>query len=425
MRRWWMGLLAALLALGLTVQPVFAAGDAAATRGHGLACVDGVCRARLNLGIESGWLQMAEGALSRLPGGEWLLRDDVALTLPTGSLQLVDADLRFRLDESGRVVTLRGSAMLPLPWFGLLGDAQLITPTRVDVGVELGRELSHLTAPLDPTRRYFFIEMQAGMGLAVGGVDLAVPIGHAATVVVDFAQPLVFIDGTITVRSDGQLALVHEWLDGAREFGLPAEVPLRQIVSLRLQGQWGRDVAPHLRVDSALRVDGGMMGRWLQIDATPLLAQGRAVLAADGLRFAGELHASIAPEQFFATGVQAEVFVPFAAPETSALTLRGETSVPLLGVATTGATTVAGEPGWVMAWADGAWTGMVDGTQQVGVATRDGTVWVSDQIGQGSRRLADGVVSSWDGARGQWCGLTGWCDNEPVATNPPKVSLAK
>lgn len=425
MRRWWMGCLAALLALGLTVQPVLASGTAMETRAPGLTCVDGMCRARLNLGLEHGWLQVAEGALSRLPGGEWLLSDDVLLALPTGSLQLADAELRFRLDESGRVATLRGSAMLPLPLFGLLGDAQLITPARVDVGVERGSELGHLTAPLDPTRRYFFVEMQAGMGLAVGGVDLAVPIGQAATLVVDFTQPMVFIDGTITLRSDGQLAMVSEWLDGAREFGLPSELPLRQIASFHVQGQWGRDVAAHLSLESALRVDGGMMGRWLQIDAIPLLARGRAVLAADGLRFEGALQSSIAPEQAYATAVQAEVYVPFAAPETTSLTLRGQTDVPLIGLATSGATTMAGEPGWALAWADGAWSSMVAGTRQVGVASVDGTVWVGDQIGQGSRRLAEDVVSGWDGARGQWCGLTGMCRDEPVAADPIEISLAK
>ena len=430
MARWTIGLVAALLAVLLTVQPLLAAD--APLRRAGFQCDDGVCRARLDLGANvPAWLadgvglRVAQAAVSRLPGGEFAVRDDVLLSLPSGPLRLLDADLVITLDQAGRVATLRGSAQAPLPTFGLLGDGLVITPARVAVGVEYGSELVHLSAPLDPARRYFFAELAAGMGVLAGGVDLAVAPGQRATLVMDFAAPMFFVDGGITVRSDGQWALVQQWLGGAGEWGLPTELPLRQLASLRLQAQAGRDIAPRLALDSTLRWDTGMVGQWLRLDATPLTAQGRAVISGDGVELAGTVATSVAPDHLVTGKAQALLFVPFAAPETAALMVTAESRAPLQALAARGETVVAREPGWQVGGVGGAWAGLVAGTVQAGTATQTGVAWVGNSLASGGEWLTTGAVNAWSGTQRGWCGLTGWCAEERAAQAAAQIALVE
>lgn len=423
MRRWIAGAVAAFLALLLAAQPLLAADPTPRT--VGLRCDDGVCRARLYLGAdvpawvqEGVWLEVAQAAISRLPGGELAVRDQVLLALPSGPLHLLDADLRFTLDDEGRVATLSGSAQLPAPLFGLLGDGQVIAPARVALGVEYGRELQYLTAPLEPARRYFFIELAAGMGLLTGGVNLAVAPGARATLVVDFVQPLVFVDGGITIRSDGQMAWVQQWLDGSGEWGIPAELPLRQMATFQMQAQAGREVAPQIAAESMLRFDAGRVGQWLRLDATPLHAHGRAVIGADGLQISGTLASSLAPEHVYTGAAQASLFVPFVAPETTALSLEAEARAPWLAWDSAGKVTFAGAPGWHTAWAATTWQGMVAGTQS-------SAAWLGDSLASSGAWLVDGTRTAWAGTQERWCAFTGWCGEVAPAGYAMQIVLGE
>ena len=425
MIRKWMGAVsAALVAAMLVVQPVLAAGETPARPSYGLSCVAGVCTARINLGIRvadlgvgGAWLQVMESALRELPGGVGLaVTDDVTLTLPAGQLQLADADLVLTLDEAGNVARLRGSAAAPLPTFGLLGDMQLVTPARVDVGYDVGANLSALNAPLDPARHYLFLDFQAGMQLASNGatpMNLATAQGQRATLVVDVVQPLVYVDGLVTLRTDGQLAFIRELVGPVADAGwLPTELPLAQSTSLHIQGQVGQGIEPKLTMGAGYRMDGGMVGRWLQIDATPLLAQGHAVITPAGLLLAGEARSALAPDKLLDTGAQAEVFVPFVAADAASASATVDATLPALGLEAERTGTVAGEPGWLVNMAQTTWQKTWQGVQTS--ATQVGaTLQSTAQSGYGW--MAGGVSSGWGYTHAQWCGLTGLCAPAEVA----------
>src|SRR5690606_17877087 len=110
---------------------------------YGFTCADGICRVELDLGVaaawmpQGAWLTVLQSGLRQLPGGVGIeVQEDVAIALPTGNLSLADAELVLTLDEAGKVATLRGSALAPVPTFGLLGDWQVVTPARVAVGYD-------------------------------------------------------------------------------------------------------------------------------------------------------------------------------------------------------------------------------------------------------------------------------------------------
>lgn len=400
----------AFMALVLVIQPVLAASPAAAggedEQRYGLSCVDGVCRAQLDLGIgadllpQGVWLSVLQSALRQLPGGMGIaLDDDVTITLPTGNLSLVDADLVLTLDEAGKITTLRGSAAAPVPTFGLLGDWQVVTLARVAVGYDRGDALTDLNAPLQAEHRYFFIDAQAGLHLVTEGMALTTPAGQRATLVVDFAQPLLFIDGQVTLHTDGQMAFLREALGPIGDSSwLPTDLPLHQSVLVHLQAQAGRDVEPKLTLAGEYRMDGGMVGKWLQIDATPLLAQGQALIGPAGIMVSGEARSALQPDMWFDSGAEAQLFVPFAKQEGASLTVGADVAAPSMGLEQEASKTMTSEPGWLERTGQQAWAGMQQGWNQMGSAAQNGYGWMSDSFGQG-----------WVYTQKQWCGLTGVC----------------
>jgi hypothetical protein len=392
-------LVVALMTLLLAFQPALAAASIPATeqateqedQHYGLSCLDGVCRAQLDLGIGSewlpqgAWLSFMQGALRQLPGGAGVaIDDDITITMPSGSLALLDADVVMTLDDAGRIATLRGSAAAPVPTFGLLGDWQVVTPARVSVGYDRGAMLTDLNAPLQAERRYFFIDAQAGLHLVTQGVTLDAPAGQRVTLVADLAQPLFFVDGQVTLRTDGQMAFIREALGpiGESEW-LPTNLPLRQTATFRIQGQVGQEVEPKLTLNGEYRMDGGLVGTWLQIDATPLLAQGQAVIGPDGLLLAGAARSALEPEKWFDGGTQAQLYVPFAAPDGATVSVGADVASPALEVEQEATASAAGEAGWFARTGQAAWAGVQQGWDQMGTVTQNGTVWMGEAVGSG------------------------------------------
>jgi hypothetical protein len=392
-------LVVALMTLLLAFQPALAAASIPATeqateqedQHYGLSCLDGVCRAQLDLGIGSewlpqgAWLSFMQGALRQLPGGAGVaIDDDITITMPSGSLALLDADVVMTLDDAGRIATLRGSAAAPVPTFGLLGDWQVVTPARVSVGYDRGAMLTDLNAPLQAERRYFFIDAQAGLHLVTQGVTLDAPAGQRVTLVADLAQPLFFVDGQVTLRTDGQMAFIREALGpiGESEW-LPTNLPLRQTATFRIQGQVGQEVEPKLTLNGEYRMDGGLVGTWLQIDATPLLAQGQAVIGPDGLLLAGAARSALEPEKWFDGGTQAQLYVPFAAPDGATVSVGADVASLALGVEQEATASAAGEAGWFARTGQAAWAGVQQGWDQMGTVTQNGTVWMGEAVGSG------------------------------------------
>jgi hypothetical protein len=376
----------------------------------------------LGLGAEwlpqGAWLSVMQSALRQLPGGMGIeLQDDVTITLPKGTLSLADADLVLTLDEAGKIATLRGSAAAPVPTFGLLGDWQVVTPARVSVGYDRGAMLTELNAPLQAERRYFFIDAEAGLHLATQGMALTSDAGQRATLIVDFVQPLVYVDGQVTLHTDGQMAFIREALGPIGDSGwFPTDLPLHQSVMVHLQGQLGRDIEPKLTVAGEYRVDGGLVGKWMQIDATPLLAQGQAVIGPQGLMLEGKTRSALQPEKWFDGGAQAQLFVPFDAPETTSLTVGADVAAPVAGINEAATATMAGEPGWLTRTGESAWAGVQQGWSQMGSAAQSGAAWIGDGLGTG-----------WAFTQAQWCGLTGVCaeDTANVGDEGTRVAAAE
>jgi hypothetical protein len=306
-----------------------------------------------------------------------------------------------------------------VPTFGLLGDLQVVTPARVAVGYDRGLALSELNAPLEAARRYFFIDAEAGLHLLAQGVEMQADKGQRATLIVDFAQPLIFIDGQLTFYTDGQMAFIRDALGpiGESEW-MPTDLPLHQSVVLNVQGQVGRDVEPKLTVGGDYRIDGGMVGRWMQIDATPLLAHGQAVLSPDGLVVEGSARSALQPEKWFDSGAHAQLFVPFDAPEITSLTVGADVAVPAAGVTQDATATIAGEAGWLERTGEAALAGVQQGWQQVAPLVQDGVqesyTWMSDGIGIG-----------WANTQAQWCGLTGLCAGPTAEAEATQVAAAR
>lgn len=419
-------LVMALMTLILVVQPALAAAPAVDNlkeeQSYGLSCSDGVCRAELDLGLgadllpQGAWLSVMQNALRLLPGDLGVeLADDVTISLPTGELSLADANLVLTLDEAGKISTLRGSAAAPVPTFGLMGDWQVVTPARVDVGFDRGDALTNLNAPLQAERRYFFMDAEAGLHLLSSSMALTAQPGHRATLIVDFAQPLVYVDGHVTLHTEGQMAFIREALGPLGDSAwMPTDLPLNQSVLVHLQGQLGKDVEPKLTVAGEYRVDGGLVGKWMQIDATPLLAQGKAVIGREGLMIEGNARSVLKPETWFDSGAQAQLFVPFDAPESASLTVGADVASPALGVEHEATATVAGEAGWLERSGAAAWAGMQNGWNQAGSAMQSGYEWMGEGIGTGVAFTQE-----------QWCSLTGSCAAAATDEAAAQVAVAE
>lgn len=416
----------ALMALLLVVQPALAGFPAAnaAEQRYGLNCVAGACRLQLSLGVdadwlpEGAWLTVLQSALRQLPGGAGIaVEDDVTLTLPTGNLALADADLVLTLDDMGRIAGLRGSAAAPVPTFGLFGDWQMVTPARVAVGYDLGSELAELNAPLQPERHYFFIDAQAGLQLATTGMALTAPAGQRATLVVDLAQPLLFVDGQVTLHTDGQMAFIREALGPLGESGwLPADLPLHQSVLLHVQAQVGREVEPKLSVAGEYRMDGGLVGKWLQIDATPLLAEGRALIGPAGVMISGAARSALEPGKWFEGGAETQLFVPFDEPASASLAVGANVASPLMGLEEERSAVLQGEAGWLAHSGETAWAGVQQGWNLMGEATQEGYAW-----------MREGMEDGWAYTQEQWCGFSGFCaeDVANAEQKPTRVAAAE
>lgn len=400
----------ALTALVVLIQPVFAAAPVAnATQNEktfGFSCVDGVCRAQLDLGIpadklpQGAWLTVMESALHLLPAGAGVgLNDDVTLTLPTGKLSLADADLVVKLDDAGKITTMHGSASAPVPTFGLLGDWQLVTPARLSVGYEKGDALAYLNAPLQADRRYFYFDAEAGMNLSSQEMTLTSEPGQRAAIIVDFKQPLVFIDGQVTLHTDGQMAFVRQALGPiANNQWMPLDLPLHQSVLVHLQGQVGRDVEPKLTLAGEYRVDGGLVAKWMQLDATPLIASGQATIGPEGLALEGSARSALKPDQFFDGGAKAHVFVPFDTSKNASVGVGADVASPAMGVKQEATANAAGGAGWLRESTDAAMVGMQSGLNAAGSAAQSGYSWMSQGVGTG-----------WAYTQEKWCSLIQNC----------------
>jgi len=341
-------ILTATLLIGATGSAAWA--DTTPPQPATLHCADGLCTIETpadklsplaKLGATLGWsaLRNQPGAL---PAGASLQIDDqVTLTLPVGELTLPTAQLDVQMGDDNRIARLRGSVETPFPTLGVLSDVRMVQPARAEVGLDTGANLSHLGAPLDAERQYLFFNIASGMDMAGtvastgDALNLSAPAGQVLTLVIDTAQPLVYLAGNVTVNTSADMLLAGPLLELAQQSPLiPDALPLRQRTQLIVSGLAGKNAPDHLTVGGAWALDAGALGRWLGVEARPLALQGVLTLSAEGMLLNGSASSQIAPDTVLDGEVEVTAFIPFKDGLAAAFVETDATlDIPLAGVA--------------------------------------------------------------------------------------------
>lgn len=448
MRRLAVTLPAALLAVLLVVQPVLAAAPAAKPASAlDIGCEDGICRFELDLGMAvtnllppsaQFLLQVVQDGLVQLPNGMSVqVRDNVVLTLPMGTLVLPDADLTLEFGPDRRVVAIHGSALTPVPTFGLLDGLQWITPARVDIGFEPGSALTDIQIPLDPDRRYFRMTMEAGLSaLSRGdgpGLALEVPSGQRVTLLVDPLQPLLYVNGQVSLRYTGGLAFVREFVDPAGGLAWwPTGLALPQTIEVGVTGMVGQGVSPNLELKAGYRVESGLIGQWFHLDGALVEAEGSIVLGPDGLLLAGKAHSALAPEALAGSEAMAQLYIPFDPAQPTVDESMAEATpepAPSLGVEPVTATVTQSDeparPDRLTRLVESSRQGLITGANVVAETAQLGYGAVVQGADAGVVWIGAAVAGRVHAAGDQWCAVTNRCDQAVAeAQDPGRVAAA-
>jgi len=272
------------LLISLAPQPTAAAGMPGQ---HGISCEEGICTLAIDLNGD-GETTENSGLLSfALPkdvgfvpaGSQFSLTDDILLSLPIGDIPLENTSLTIQLDDENKVERLNGSAALSLPGLNLLGNDQESKSVVADLGLDLGKNLD-IDAPLDAERSYLYLqvgsdfELEAGSEAADGRdqhLRLIVPQGKQATLIIDPQEPFIYVNGDFDVHYNGELFFLRQVMDPT-SLPLPLDaLPLGQHAALHISGSLGRDLdKASLEIGAGYAVDQGIVGQWVNLDATPL-----------------------------------------------------------------------------------------------------------------------------------------------------------
>jgi hypothetical protein len=338
------------LLIGATGSPAFAEATPP-SRSATVRCAEGACtlqaslngvsplvRAGAALGLSA--LQRKSGAL---PGGARVeINDDLLLTLPVGQITLPKAQLNVELGDHNQIARLHGTVEAPFPSLGVLSDVRMVQPAIAEVGLDTGKNLGHLGAPLDPDRPYLFFNISSGFDVAakVAGtgesLGLSAPAGQVLTLVIDTKEPLVYLAGDVTVYHTGEMLLAGPLLDLAKQSALiPDSLPTRQRARVTLSGQAGKNVDEKLKLGGSWAIDAGPLDSWLGVEVRPLAVEGVLTLSAEGMLLDGVVRSSIEPDKLFDSSVHLTAFVPFQRRMGDAFVeAKADVAIPLAKVAT-------------------------------------------------------------------------------------------
>lgn len=345
MYRFMPALLSATLLLGLTGGGALA-DSTPLSRSATVRCADGACtvqvamdgispltRAGAALGLSA--LQSQAGALPA--GARLTIDDDLVLTLPVGEITLPKARLDVEMGADNQIARLHGTVETPFPTLGVLSDVRMVQPAVAEVGLDTGKNLDHLDAPLDADRQYLFFNVSSGLDMTSKVADtgeslsLSAPAGQALTLVVDTQEPLVYLAGNVTVNHSGQMLLAGPLQDLAeRSALLPDALPTRQRTHVAVSGLAGKNVDDYLKLGGSWSIDAGALGSWVGIEATPLAVEGLLTLSAEGMLLDGVVRSSIAPDKLLDADVRITAFVPFRGDLTDAFVeAEADLAIPL------------------------------------------------------------------------------------------------
>lgn len=266
------------------------------------------------------------------------LDEDLVITLPAGDVTLPKANLDLELDENNRVKRLHGTAEVPFPSLGALANVQVRTPALAEVGLDTGKNLSHLHADLDEEHHYLFFSFRSGFDVSAKPRDtaspfeLSVPAGQNATLMIDTEEPKVYLAGNVTVAHDGQLALVGKLIEPIQSLdALPHALPIRQRTQLAVASEFGKEpVDRAVEISAAHAVDAGIVGDWLGVEVKPLAVEGHLTVTRDGLLLQGVVSSSIAPDVILDANARLDAFIPFSGElEDAYLLVQAQADVPV------------------------------------------------------------------------------------------------
>ncbi len=171
--------------------------------------------------------QYNNGILTSLQASGSLL-----LLTPLGEIALHEAQLIFEYGDTplAGIERLRGTAQVPFPSVGLLANADIGTPVMADVGLDYGRNLADLDAPLVDDRQYLFFNFNAGFEASVGPISFEAPGGQSATFVLDPQDPFFFLTGSLPGLSE---------IAGVEDLGIA--MSLQGLIPFTPDTTWGID----------------------------------------------------------------------------------------------------------------------------------------------------------------------------------------
>ena len=429
---------------------------------YGIGCEEGVCTVEvpldsLNLspltilGADYAIDVMQEN-MKVLPDGVSLeLEDNLVVNLPLGKIKLVDADLTMTMNDAQEIEQLRGTAQVPFPTLGIFENVTVNSPLRADVGMDYGKNLADLHAPLDAERRYMFINFGAGLAMEAERLTadgdtrqlaISVPKGQQATLIIDTVEPYAYLAGNATLSYDEQLAFVGQLFNAEELATLLDGMPIRHRIGLEVISSVGRGQENFLRLGGNYTMDAGLVGRWLGVNLTPLSTQGVVVFSSGGLLLDGLAQTELFPETLLDADLRTQVFVPFDTSwEEAYVQIDANAAVPMLGTTMDATARLHGSEG-ILATAsisspvydnEGLALIEADGDQAprlgfvrtaadsaANQATRS-FIFVRNAGGNGANWVADGVGGSWSWTQNTWCGVTGFCGNEEL---PAEVAIA-
>ena len=431
---------------------------------YGVSCDKDVCTVNVSLdrlGISpiaklgaSFAIELAQDNLNFLPDKAGIeIEDDLTLKLPIGDLALVDTDLTLVLDENGQVQRLRGTAQVPFPSIGVLENVDLDSPLRADLGLEMGENLAHLQAPLDPNRQYLFLDFNSGFvaesNHRLDGEDhqvrLSVPRGQHATLIIDPREPYAYLAGNVSVSVDDQIAFVGDMIDLAGvETLMPDGLPVRQRIGMQVTSSVGKGAEPFFQAGGAYSIDAGMVGNLIGVELRPLATQGLVTLDRSGIVLDAVAESQIAPQTLFDGRTTAQIFLPFDTDIRSAYAqFDAEALLPFVGTSAEAMARIGGHQG-LLAQASLTTPFSNDAADVVviaaGVNSDDGEprfklvnslaggaantatrsfLFVKNGAAGGASLVADGASTGIDWTQNAWCGVTGRCDTEATAAATP------
>lgn len=317
---------------------------------YSVRCEEGSCTVKTSLPGVPDLVKAGAGAVltairrqpNILPAGASVsIDDDLLIKLPVGEVKLPNARITLELGPDKQIERLHGTAEVPFPSFGVLDNVTVSTSARAEVGLDIGKNLSYLNAPLEAERRYLFFMIGSGFDVAAETdtatkqFEIAVPAGQSATLVIDTQEPLVYLAGNFTVTHDGQMALVGKLIEPIQGLGvLPSMLPVRSRTQITASGLFSqRPGDDAVKVGAAHAIDAGTVGQWIGVELQPLAVEGLLTVSRQGMLINGLASSSIAPKSVWDAGVKLDAYIPFdGVLEDAYVQLEGRATVPFANV---------------------------------------------------------------------------------------------